>query len=247
MTKRAVTFLALAILCSGACLAESLWTVQEIAEIDGFSVFKGVVAMKFKDAVSGVPVRGIRFEMGTAVFKGDEYGLVIFPLALVEDIDDEDRPFVVSAPGYVPLKDELQIRLGDVLVKRFVMTREIPLDQVRIVLEWERRPSDLDAHLVGPGFHISYRNMRSSSGNATLDRDAMQGFGPETITILGIRREARYEFSIENYSGEAPISGAKVSVYLDNRLDRVIRVPETRQKSVTIFTIVEKKVTYQVH
>ncbi|MCX7026540.1 MAG: hypothetical protein NT061_03420 [Spirochaetes bacterium] len=216
---------------------QSIWTVQEMAEIDGFSELDDILVLKFKDAISGVPIQAVTVNVDGGSYIGDSQGVVRLPIELVEDVDDRDLPFTASVPGYITLQDTLRIRLGSVISKRFVMTKGLQFNQARFVLEWEKKPADLDAHLEGPGFHISYRNMRSSPGNAALDRDARQGYGPETITLSGIRNDATYTFSIENYSREAPMSNVKITVYFDNAMHKTLFFPEIRQNTLAILTI----------
>jgi hypothetical protein len=224
--------------------AQSMWTVQEMAEIDGFSELDGILVLKFKDAVTGAAIRDLSVIVAGEMYEGDFRGMVELPIELVEGVDDEDLPFIASAPGYIDLEDVLKIRLESVMVKRFLMTKGLKFNQARFVLEWDQRPVDLDAHLLGPGFHISYRNMRSVPGKAILDRDARQGFGPETITLEEIVKDATYTLTVDNYSNESPMRNVKVSVYMDNRLHKVLFYPEIRQNSLTVLTISEGRIFY---
>lgn len=111
----------------------------------------------------------------------------------------------------------------------------------RIVLTWERLPSDLDAHLLTPiindttwriGFGYYY-DLSTKAPFIQLDRDGRQGYGPETITI---RRffPGTYKYSVN--SGNAlrdpnlrPLAGcgATVEVYSDSGLIRRFIVPDT--------------------
>jgi hypothetical protein len=226
------------------CFAQSLWIMQEIAEIDGFSELDDILALKFKDSVSGAPIPGVRVELARKSYRADSSGLVELPIQLVKGVDDDDIAFSASAQGYVTLEDKMRVRLGSVVSKRFLMTKGFQLNQARFVLEWERKPADLDAHLVGPGFHVSYQKMRSAPGDASLDRDARQGYGPETLTLLNIRNDATYALSVENYSKESHRLNIKVTVYFDNRVHRVLFYPEVRQNSLTILTIERGQILY---
>jgi hypothetical protein len=223
--------------------AQSMWTVQEKAELEDMEM-DGILVLKFKDAVTGAAIRDLSVIVAGEMYEGDFRGMVELPIELVEGVDDEDLPFIASAPGYIDLEDVLKIRLESVMVKRFLMTKGLKFNQARFVLEWDQRPVDLDAHLLGPGFHISYRNMRSVPGKAILDRDARQGFGPETITLEEIVKDATYTLTVDNYSNESPMRNVKVSVYMDNRLHKVLFYPEIRQNSLTVLTISEGRIFY---
>jgi hypothetical protein len=240
--KIAVAFWLVLAFTSG--FAQSMWSTEEIAEIDGFSELNDELVLKFKDAISGAPISAVLVTVGGKSYRGGSTGVVELPISLVEDVDDEDIAFSASAQGYVTLEDKLRVRIGSVISKRFLMTKGFQFNQARFVLEWDRKPSDLDAHLVGPGFHVSYRNMRSAPGDATLDRDARQGYGPETLTLLNIRNDATYTFSVENYSRESPMLNVKVTVYFDNRVHRVLFYPEIRQNSLPVLSIEHGQIYY---
>jgi hypothetical protein len=239
-----ITIALLVALSLPPAFAQSMWSTEEIAEIDGFSELNDELVLKFKDAVSGAPIGGVLVSVEGKSYRGGSSGVVELPMGLVENLDDKDIPFSASAQGYVTLEDNLRVRIGSVISKRFLMTKGFQFNQARFVLEWDRRPTDLDAHLVGPGFHVSYRNMRSAPGDAALDRDARQGYGPETLTLLNIRNDATYSFSVENYSKESPMLNVKVTVYFDNRVHRVLFYPEIRQNSLTVLTIEHGLILY---
>lgn len=56
--------------------------------------------------------------------------------------------------------------------------------KLRFVLTWGELPRDLDSHLVtASGCHVWYANKQCPDGEATLDTDVEDSFGPETINI----------------------------------------------------------------
>lgn len=226
------------LLGAGPLLAEDFWSVQEIADIDGFSELDGVVKLKFKDAVTAKPIPGLRLQFDDQTgFSGNDDGVLELPSSTVEGLVDQDLPFTVTAPGYVDYRDSLHVRVGTLVTKRFVLSPVLEARQARLVVEWGRTPADLDAWLVGPDFTVSYRSMNNAAGNARLDRDARNGWGPETITLLNIRPDADYLFSVVNYSNEAPMDGVKVSLYVNNSLIRVFSFPKTSQRKVDLVKI----------
>lgn len=244
MARIPALFLILA-LAVPALSAEGFWSAREIAEIDGFSELDGVIKLKFKDAVTAKPVGGLEVtiqDLGT--FLGDSTGVVQFPLEAIADLTDETLPFLVTAPGYIDYEDSLKIRLGTLFTKRFVLSPVLPPNQARLVVEWGKRPADIDAMLTGPGFTVSYRSMKGAKGNATLDQDARSGFGPETITLTKINPKADYVFSIQNYSKEAPLDGAKIALYINNRLDKVIFLAKSSAAKMEIARIRAGAVEY---
>jgi len=102
------------------------------------------------------------------------------------------------------------------------VTNELNIDQLRIVLRWGERPSDLDSHLVGPTsnggkFHIYFSNKTSGANN--LDHDDISSYGPETTTIYETS-PGIYTYLVHNYSNRSSSnstalanSGAYVEVY----------------------------------
>jgi len=246
MNKRAFIagIVMLVCICAYPIAAQSLWMQQEIAELDGFSEMGDTVMLKFKDAVTGKAVRGLELHILNQSYRGDDDGIVVFPKNLIETITDEDVAFTATANGYLELRDVLKIQLGSVIFKRFLMTAGMEPHQGRFILEWESRPTDLDLHLTGPGFHVSYRNMKSVPGKARLDRDARQGYGPETITIDKIDGTGRYEVFIDNYSKETPMRNVKITVYLDNELQKVLYYPSIPPMSLTVLRIENGRITY---
>lgn len=85
--------------------------------------------------------------------------------------------------------------------------------EIRIVLSWGEEPSDLDAHLTGPGgplqdingdplHHVYYSNRTYVAGTdtlAVLDRDDTSSFGPETLTFRPAA-DGVYRYTVHNYT-----------------------------------------------
>ncbi len=74
---------------------------------------------------------------------------------------------------------------------------------VSIKLSWGENPSDLDSHLVGPNFHVSFGNQGSliASPFTQLDVDDIDSFGPEVITIFSFETVGTYTYSVHDFSG----------------------------------------------
>lgn len=142
-----------------------------------------------------------------------------------------------TAPDRIPVREKIDYLKED-YPRRIdtALTGKLKNSQYRFVLTWGQRPSDLDAHLVGPDltgkeFHISYHNMRSWSGRHFLDVDDMDSFGPETITLNRLD-DGVYEFFVHDFSnGFNPQSGglaasdAMVRLYREQELLAEFTVP----------------------
>jgi stress response protein SCP2 len=108
---------------------------------------------------------------------------------------------------------------------------------LRIVLDWTETPADLDLHLEkeggSGGYHILHSNMHSESdGSVTFDRDNMNGFGPEVITVMEIDLNAVYHLYIHDFTNSnsntstaLSRSGAVVRVYDNGGLLNTFTVP----------------------
>jgi hypothetical protein len=145
-----------------------------------------------------------------------------------------------EANGFIP-----GTRTGIVLGRNLtlngqdVIVSPTTANEIRIVLTWGSRPSDLDAHLTGANpspaagrFHVYYNDRGSLTGPpfAALDLDDVSSFGPETITITQFTSE--YRFSVHDYtnrtassSSALAASGAKVQVYYGDGGIRTFNVP----------------------
>jgi uncharacterized protein YfaP (DUF2135 family)/pimeloyl-ACP methyl ester carboxylesterase len=124
--------------------------------------------------------------------------------------------------------------------------------EVRIVLSWGATPSDLDSHLTGPisgsstRFHVYFGDKGSPTASpfAILDRDDVNSFGPETITIAQ-RFVGTYRYSVHDYSNRSSTtssalsnSGAQVKVFVGtSTTPTTFNVPPSRPG--TLWTVFE--------
>ena len=110
-------------------------------------------------------------------------------------------------------------------------TGEATTAALYFVLTWGASPTDLDSHLWLPAaspFHVYYANRGSQTvfPFASLDRDDVTSYGPETTGILryyaGTYKYAVYQYSS---SGTLSTSGAQVKVYRNGALIQSYNVP----------------------
>lgn len=121
----------------------------------------------------------------------------------------------------------------------FTITPLLAEDEIRIVLTWGDKPSDLDSHLIGrtpneDAFNVYYMNKRYTFNGvemANLDVDDTTSYGPETITILeeidGTYTYAVHDFTNKgsNESTALSLSGALVRVFVGSEQIREYHVP----------------------
>ncbi len=110
-------------------------------------------------------------------------------------------------------------------------TGEATTAPLYFVLTWGASPTDLDSHLWLPTatpFHVYFGNRGSQTvfPFASLDRDDITSYGPETTGILryyaGTYKYAVYQYSS---SGTLSTSGAQVKVYRNGALIQTYNVP----------------------
>lgn len=212
------------------------------------------MTLRFIDAKTGegVPNANVVIQ-DLGEFTTDMEGKVLFPLQA------EDKIILCSfkCSGYISAIYKTEAVAGTLFFNRFSVSPVLKLGSIRIVLDWDAKPGDLDAHFVKNGtgsYHISYRNTKvAADGMAMLDRDDMDGYGPETITAMEISNDSEYEFYVHDYTNQnnrtsTQLSEAKVHimVYGNEKLMNEFRVtPQQNGIKWNVFKIVNGQVIPQ--
>jgi len=191
----------------------------------------GTLTLRFFNALSGSPIKGGQIAIGdSGIFVTDFEGKVLFPAP------EEDGTVMVrfSAPGFITSEFTIEIMNSSLYFNRYSISPVMELRFLRVVLDWGEEPRDLDLHFVKEdGYHISYRDMKTlGDGTGVLDRDDLDGYGPETITVKEISPTARYHCYVHDFSHKRDHdsnglaqSRAMVKVYGDGRLLHLFSVP----------------------
>ncbi|WCL49937.1 Cna protein B-type domain protein [Leptospira sp. GIMC2001] len=114
--------------------------------------------------------------------------------------------------------------------QNILVTPVLSNDEMRIVLSWNAKPRDLDSHLEfgsSKPHQVVWNDRNKLGGDAKLDVDVVNGFGPETVTLKGSAwSQTRRGYSIYNWSNEANMStsGAVIRVYKKTGLVRTYSV-----------------------
>ncbi len=203
---------------------------------DAFSEIEGKISLYFFNALDGAPIESAKVVMGDiGSFNTDVDGKIQFKIP--EDAFAQ-IPVSFRKEGFTNTDFTLELQAGTLFLNRFSISPSIPLEHIRVVLDWGENPSDLDAHFVKHnGYHISYRFMKETTdGVAMLDRDDTSGFGPETITVTTLDANGDYDYYIHDYSNrisnnsdELSRSQAEVKVYGQGRLLYHFQVPQNKK------------------
>ncbi|MCX6139041.1 MAG: hypothetical protein NTV54_16295 [Ignavibacteriales bacterium] len=190
------------------------------------------LTLRFYNALTGIPIPNAAVDLKEkGKYTTDVEGKIRFPAPE----EDAEYQFAFSAPGYVTSDLTFEVMAGTIFQKRYSISPAIDLKFLRVVLDWGAEPLDLDAHFVKDGaYHISYRNMRSMvDGSALLDRDARQGYGPETITVKEVSKQASYQYYVHDFSHQRSndsraLSKARavIKVFGEGRVLKTFHIPE---------------------
>ena len=226
------------------CIVSTFGQVDKMKDILDDEMDSDNFTIRFFDALDGQPIKGATVtidEIGE--FNTDAEGKIKFPRI------DEDQVLLVNfrADGYITTDVQTEIVAGTIFHNRISISPEMSMENVRIILDWGRNPDDLDAHLEKKGsYHVSYRDMKTTDdGEARLDRDDRDSWGPETITIQEVETDADYVFWVHDFSNrdnensrKMSRSNAVVKIYANNELQHVVKVPEKdRGNKWQVFTI----------
>jgi len=209
---------------------------------DAIDKMSGLIPMRFFNALDRKPIPGGSVEIpNVGTLTTNNSGKIVF-----QQIPDGTYTLVFSKEGFITTNVDFRVVLGTVDFNWFNISPRLPDKDYRIVLEWAEKPEDLDLHFQkSNGYHISFTNMkRAEDGNAVLDRDDRQGYGPETITIGKIDPNATYKCWVHDWSNQrSPQStamskqGAVVRVYSQNSLLQTFRIPSGAGTVWNVFRI----------
>ena len=209
---------------------------------------QGLLTLHFFNAENGqaVPDATINIQ-DFKTFTTDKDGKIRF-----DKKPDGVYPFSFEKDGFISENNKFEIIAQTIFRSRFTVSPVIEMGAIRIVLDWDKKPADLDAHFVKEGdYHISYREkIVSDDGSAKLDRDDRDGYGPETITIKDIDEKAEYTFFVKDYSNKdsknskaLSKSKAMVKVYGEGKLLNIWQLNEKQKGNAwMVFTIQNGKI-----
>jgi hypothetical protein len=220
--------------------------MKDLMDDEMTEVEDGLATLRFFDALTGAPVDNATIAIeGIGDFTTDGLGRVRFE----SPENDAVYAFKFLKEGYITSDFSFEVIVGTIFYNRFTVSPIIDMGSIRIVLEWDSRPSDLDLHLQKTGgYHISFHDkVASNDGMARLDLDAMHGYGPETITIKNVDDNAEYlcyvhDYSNKNHAKSKALSKAKarILVYGEGQLLHIYEINEVqRGNKWNVFRLVD--------
>lgn len=232
------------VLGAGAACALDTETVKtkSMASSDELS---SVLTIIFRDAITGAPIEEADISFEGKEAKTTRKGTASFPFPRIPAHIDKTLTATFSKKGYVPTRAPLLFSVGTVFNNTFSISPALPPGKLRIVLDWGGRPDDLDAHLIKKGvYHISFRDTQHYQDQARLDRDDMDGGGPETITVDKPAGDAEYLYYIHDFSNRTPkahgqigSSRARITVFQSDALVKTFTAHGIEGKYWTVFAI----------
>ncbi len=230
------------LLSMGFVFADGCWDLKDTSKLE-FDELNEMITFSVKDAMDCKAIAGAEVNFGGVPLKSNQKGEFSVPLNVLKD--GQKIKMLVKKANYITLLKKLEVEVGTIRGNKILLSPKLPPQSARFVLSWSDKPQDLDIHLVNDDFHISYRNTRSITGKAKLDRDAMRGFGPETITLNKIDEHSSYALYVDRYSKSGEIDGSvTVEVYIDNKLDKIVKLPKTSDRSVKVMTLSHGEASY---
>ena len=210
----------------------------------------GKMLLLFFDAKTGNPICDASISLGDSV----EYNSDLLGRVLLDRLPDGKHSFHFSKDSYVSADYEIDIKKGNVFFNRFSVSPLTEIGTMRIVLDWDKAPADLDLHLVRENYyHVSYLITKVGDGSAQLDRDDKNGYGPETITLSKIDKKAIYTCYVIDFTNQTSNnsrifmnSKAVIRIYSNNKLTHTIPICKNiRNNKWLAFQIINGELTFK--
>jgi hypothetical protein len=199
-----------------------------------------VIVVRDSDTGNPVPYADVNID-DTWDLQSDSAGQVPLPNEIQEG---EHKLTVTKGDEYVPTEDVFVVAKGEITsAPQISIPKAVDFKRIKIILDWGDVPWDLDAHVVDGTNHVFFSV--KEEGNLELDRDDVNSFGPETITIIEPKKDKVYSYYVHdcsnagnNESVRLSNSKAQVRVYFDNEFKTSFKItPNKKGLSWHVFDI----------
>jgi len=231
----------------------STWSISQIDDIrkkieDVGVESQGLFTLRFANAVNGAPVAYATITIqGNKSILTDGEGKIRF-----EKKPDGIYPFHFEQGGFISEDFRIEISSGKILDNRYVVSPSMKKNEIRIVLVWDEKPADLDAHFIkDEEYRISSKDLKiSADDQITLECESSIGYGPESILIKSLDLTAVYTFVVNDYTHKdddnsiaLSKSNAKVKVYSHGKLQHVWQPSKKQSGNIwMVFSIQNGKI-----
>lgn len=218
--------------------------VEQLLFIDNSYLGTGEVGGRIRDSVTYAAVPGVSVKLRRGLFarEGEVVAETTTNAEGIYRFSNLQAGYYtadLSKQGYNREYFNVFCLGGQSVVADGLITPVLPENEWRIVLTWGQNPADLDAHLKGPlsdgsRFHLYWLRRYVYDGGvlvAQLDRDDIDSYGPETVTIHQLR-DGLYNYYVHDYTNRhnpesrgLENSDAQVRVYRGSNLVHVFNVP----------------------
>ncbi len=233
------------IFVSSSLFSQGCWDIKDDADFAN-SELNNELIFSFKNVDDCQPIENLNISFFGQNFTTNEKGEIVLP-APPDNLDLSDI-LVAKKNGYLTLKQKVNAMIGTFNTQKFLLVKDLPIEQAKFILSWGEKPSDLDLHLRSEDFHVSFRKKSGDTRQAYLDRDSMNGYGPETITLKKLNNYKKYKVFVHQYSSQGNISNSvNLSIYTNGKLDKNVQFPNNiMKKCIKVATIYNNKVAYDI-
>lgn len=189
-----------------------------------------------KNATNGQAINGATVKLNGSTMSTETTGAYRFDSVPVGTYTLEG-----SATGFAATTRSVTVQADQTTTADLNLSPTLSAGELRIVLTWNDTPADLDAHFWLPStnkYHVYYpstqRGSETSCPFVALDRDDIDGRGPETVTIkrgyAGTYTYAVRDYTNRNQSQSTALSssGALVQIFEGSTVRASFDVPAGR-------------------
>ena len=215
--------------------------VQQQVEVPVVQLKRSIV---IRDSDTGVPIANADVDIdNTWQMKSDVEGKINLPNEIQEG---EFTISVKKGNEYVQTVENFIVAKGEITTApQISIPKAVDFERIKIVLDWGEFPWDLDAHVVDGTNHVYFSVKKQ--GNLELDRDDVNSYGPETITILDPSKDKVYSYYVFDCSNsDNPESSrlsnskAQVKIYFGNEfVDSFKITPNKKGLTWHVFDVVK--------
>lgn len=215
--------------------------VQPKVEVPVVPLKRSIV---IRDSDTGIPIANADVDIdNTWQMKSNNEGKINLP----DEIQEGEFTITVKkGDEYVQTVESFTVAKGEITTApQISIPKAVDFERIKIVLDWGEFPWDLDAHVVDGTNHVYFSVKKQ--GNLELDRDDVNSYGPETITILNPDKNKVYSYHVFDCSNSdnpesvrLSNSKAQVKIYFGNEfIDSFTITPNKKGISWHVFDVVK--------